>query len=74
MRNSHGRLDRIHLFALRCVRAWACGRRRRSPTVTKLLEQGDKLADAGKFTEAVIRYKSGMEKLLPDAQKTPVQA
>ncbi len=40
----------------------------------KLLEQGDKLADAGQFTEAVIRYKSAMEKLLPTLRKTPVQA
>ncbi len=36
-----------------------------------LLEQGDKLADEGKFTEAVIKYKSGIEKLLPELRKIP---
>ena len=36
-----------------------------------LLEQGDKLADDGKFTEAVIKYKSGIEKLLPQLRKIP---
>jgi hypothetical protein len=38
---------------------------------TKLLSEGDKLADEGKFTEAVIRYKSGIEKLLPKLRKIP---
>jgi hypothetical protein len=38
---------------------------------TKLLAEGDKLADEGKFTEAVIRYKSAMEKLLPKLRKIP---
>ncbi len=38
---------------------------------TKLLDEGDKLADEGKFTEAVIRYKSGIEKLLPNLRKIP---
>ena len=37
---------------------------------SKLLDEGDKLADAGQFTEAVIRYKSGMEKLLPRSGKS----
>ncbi len=37
----------------------------------KLLAEGDKFAEAGKFTEAVIRYKSGMEKLLPSLRKIP---
>ena len=38
---------------------------------TKLLLEGDKLADEGKYTEAVIRYKSGIEKLLPNLRKIP---
>ena len=38
---------------------------------TNLLKQGDKLADEGKYAEAVIRYKSGMEKLLPSLRKIP---
>jgi hypothetical protein len=36
---------------------------------TKLLAEGDKLADGGKFTDAVISYKRGMEKLLPQVRK-----
>ena len=40
-------------------------------TATKLLAEGDKLADDGQFTEAVIRYKSGIEKLLPTLRKIP---
>ena len=38
---------------------------------TKLLEEGDRLADQGKFTEAVIRYKRAMEELLPGLRKIP---
>ena len=38
---------------------------------TKLLAEGDKFADEGKFTDAVIRYKSAMEKLLPNLRKIP---
>ena len=38
---------------------------------TKLLDEGDKLADQGQFTEAVIRYKRGMEQLLPRLRKIP---
>jgi hypothetical protein len=38
---------------------------------TKLLEEGDRLADDGKPSEAVIRYKSGFEKLLPGLRKIP---
>jgi len=38
---------------------------------TKLLEEGDRLADQGQFTEAVIRYKRGMEQLLPSLRKIP---
>lgn len=38
---------------------------------TKLLAEGDKLADAGKYTEAVISYKKAMEKLLPQLRKIP---
>ena len=37
----------------------------------KLLKEGDRLADDGKFAEAVIKYKSGMEKLLPTLRKIP---
>ena len=38
---------------------------------TKLLAEGDRLADQGQFTEAVIRYKRAMEKLLPGLRKIP---
>src|SRR5262245_15125775 len=38
---------------------------------TKLLEEGDRLADKGQYTEAVIRYKRGMEQLLPQLRKIP---
>ena len=38
---------------------------------TKMLDEGDKLADQGQFTEAVIRYKRGMEQLLPQLRKIP---
>ncbi|MFI5457176.1 MAG: hypothetical protein ACHRXM_17155 [Isosphaerales bacterium] len=38
---------------------------------TKLLAEGDRLADQGQFTEAVIRYKRGMEQLLPSLRKIP---
>ena len=41
------------------------------PDGASLLTEGDKLADEGKFTEAVIRYKSGIEKLLPKLRKIP---
>ena len=36
-----------------------------------LLEEGDKLADQGDTTEAVIRYKKAFEKLLPGMRKLP---
>jgi hypothetical protein len=38
---------------------------------TKLLDEGDKLADKGEYTEAVIRYKRAMEELLPGLRKIP---
>lgn len=38
---------------------------------TKLLAEGDRLADEGKPGEAVIRYKSGFEKILPGLRKIP---
>lgn len=38
---------------------------------TELLAEGDRLADQGQFTEAVIRYKRAMEKLLPGLRKIP---
>ena len=41
---------------------------------TKLLEEGDRLADEGKPGEAVIRYKSAFEQLLPRLRQDPVQA
>ena len=37
-------------------------------------QEGDRLADQGQFTEAVIRYKRGMEQLLPEPPQDPVQA
>jgi hypothetical protein len=37
----------------------------------KLLDQGDRLADEGKFTDAVIAYKRAMEVLLPGLRKIP---
>src|SRR5262249_51563859 len=36
-----------------------------------LLSEGDRLADEGKFADAVIKYKSGIEKLLPKLRKIP---
>ncbi len=41
---------------------------------TKLLAEGDRLADLGKYTEAVISYKRGMEKLLPQLRKIPFKS
>jgi hypothetical protein len=44
------------------------------PAVTrgiKLLAEGDRLADQGQYTEAVIRYKRAMEELLPGLRKVP---
>ena len=41
---------------------------------TKLLEEGDRLADQAQYTEAVIRYKRAMEKLLPSLQVRSLQA
>jgi hypothetical protein len=38
---------------------------------TKLLEEGDRLADDGKPSEAVIRYKSAFEQLLPRLRRIP---
>jgi hypothetical protein len=38
---------------------------------TKLLAEGDRLADLGQYTEAVINYKQGMERLLPQLRKIP---
>ncbi|MFO0960349.1 MAG: hypothetical protein U0800_23420 [Isosphaeraceae bacterium] len=37
----------------------------------RLLKQGDELADAGKTTEAVIRYKEGFEQILPGLRRIP---
>jgi hypothetical protein len=36
-----------------------------------LLDEGDRLADEGKPSEAQLRYKSGFEKLLPSLRKLP---
>ena len=33
---------------------------------TRLLNEGDRLAEDGQFTEAVIRYKRGFERILPE--------
>jgi len=44
------------------------------PAITKgtdLLAEGDHLADQGQYTEAVVRYKRGMEQLLPKLRKIP---
>ena len=38
---------------------------------TKLLIEGDRLADQGQLTEAVVRYKRGFEKILPELRKIP---
>jgi hypothetical protein len=38
---------------------------------TRLLEEGDRLADKGQFTDAVIHYKRAMEMLLPGLRKIP---
>jgi hypothetical protein len=38
---------------------------------TRLLEEGDQLADKGQYGEAVIRYKRAMEQLLPGLRKIP---
>jgi hypothetical protein len=37
----------------------------------KLLTEGDKLAESGKYTDAVVSYKKAMEKLLPQLRKIP---
>ena len=37
---------------------------------TKLLAEGDRLADEGKPGEAVIRYKNAFEKLLPGCARS----
>jgi hypothetical protein len=37
----------------------------------KLLAEGDQFADKGNYTEAVIRYKRAMERLLPGVRKLP---
>lgn len=37
----------------------------------KLLDEGDKLADKGETTEAVIRYKQAFEQLLPGMRRIP---
>ena len=39
-----------------------------------LLDEGDKLADQGDTTEAVIRYKRAFEKLLPGMRKLPFKS
>jgi hypothetical protein len=38
---------------------------------TKLMNEGDRLADAGKPADAVIRYKSAFEQLLPRLRRIP---
>jgi hypothetical protein len=38
---------------------------------TRLLAEGDRLADEGQFTEAVIRYKRGFERILPELRRIP---
>jgi hypothetical protein len=38
---------------------------------TKLLDEGDRLADEGKYSEAQFRYKGAFEKLLPTLRKIP---
>jgi hypothetical protein len=38
---------------------------------TKLLDEGDRLADQGQTTEAVIRYKRAFEKILPELRRIP---
>jgi hypothetical protein len=40
-------------------------------TGTRLLGEGDTLADGGKFTEATIQYKAAFEQLLPGLRKLP---
>ncbi len=38
---------------------------------SKLLAEGDRLADQGQLTEAVVRYKRGFERILPALRKIP---
>lgn len=38
---------------------------------TKLLQEGDRLADEGKPGDAVLRYKNGFEKILPGLRQIP---
>jgi hypothetical protein len=38
---------------------------------TRLLREGDQLADKGEYTDAVIRYKRGFESILPNLRKIP---
>ncbi len=40
-------------------------------TGAKLLAEGDRLADQGQLTEAVVRYKRGFEHILPELRKIP---
>src|SRR5262245_36154741 len=42
-----------------------------APDGASLLSEGDRLADEGKLADAVIKYKSGIEKLLPKLRKSP---
>ena len=37
---------------------------------TRLLEEGDRLADKGQYTDAVIRYKRAFESILPQLRRT----
>jgi hypothetical protein len=59
---------RIHVVLIGLVllisSAWADPPAQRSGT--ELLADGDKLADQAKYTEALVRYKEGYEKILPD--------
>jgi hypothetical protein len=38
---------------------------------SRLLAEGDRLADKGQYTDAVIRYKRGFESILPQLRKIP---
>jgi hypothetical protein len=64
---------RVSFLALALVAAPSQGRAD-DPAVaagTGLLEEGDRLADRGQYTEAVVRYKRAMEQLLPRLRKIP---
>jgi hypothetical protein len=61
----------LTVAAALAVPARACGDEPATKEGVKLLAEGDQFADKGNYTEAVIRYKRAMERLLPGVRKLP---